>query len=313
MKEFDDRKIDVSIVIVSYNTCNVLRDCLRSVEEKTQGVGYEVVVVDNASKDGSQEMVQEEFPWVKLVASLENLGFGRANNLGVKESRGEYVYFLNSDTLLVNDAVSILYNFMRVSESVGVCGGAMFDKDMRPCLTVVRQHRPWDFHLVLLTPLVDMNKVNTHFHYAEGPRKVDCIIGANMMIKRDLFDEVGGFDPDFFLYWEEVELINRVKRLGRSVFIVPEARIIHLEGQSTRPVKEQLYRERLYSQWLYIWKAYGRWSVRSVYFTHALKCAVARVVYGLAGVSAKQEYWRKRHEALRVTYLRFNDLLRSRK
>ena len=75
MKEFDDRKIDVSIVIVSYNTCNVLRDCLRSVEEKTQGVGYEVVVVDNASKDGSREMVQEEFPWVKLVASLENLGF----------------------------------------------------------------------------------------------------------------------------------------------------------------------------------------------------------------------------------------------
>ena len=207
MKESDDRKIGVSIVIVSYNTCNVLRDCLRSVEEKTQGVGYEVVVVDNASKDGSREMVQEEFPWVKLVASPENLGFGRANNLGVKESRGEYVYFLNSDTLLVNDAVSILYNFMRVSESVGVCGGAMFDKDMRPCLTVVRQHRPWDFHLVLLTPLVDMNKVNTHFHYAEGPRKVDCIIGANMMIKRDLFDEVGGFDPDFFLYWEEVELM----------------------------------------------------------------------------------------------------------
>ena len=309
---------EVSVVIVNYNTMGVLRDCLLSIEKQTKETSTEVIVVDNASTDGSKEMLAKEFPWVKVVASPVNLGFGKANNLGVKQAKGEFVYFLNSDTLLLNDTVSLLRDFMQREPRAGVCGGCMYDREMRPNLTVVRQHKVRDFYLMVLTPLVSarrLDKVDTRWHGKQESAEVDCIIGANMMMRRDVFEEVGGFDPDFFMYWEEVELINRVKRQGLRVFIVPEARLIHLEGRNVQgaPVKERLYGERLYSQWLYLWKAYGTKAAQGVYAANMIKLTGAQLFYTVVWSRERRDYWQRRARALRESYKRFKALRKERR
>ena len=305
----------VSVVIVNYNTRDLLRDCLLSVRRQTKGVDIEIVVVDNASVDGSCEMLAQEFPEVCLVASPENLGFGRANNLGVEETSGEYVFFLNSDTLLVNDAVTVLCDFMRNNPRMGICGGVLYDLDMRPNLSVVDPPSEWDeYRRMLPRCLRGKEGVDDGYHGLTEPEEVECVTGADLMMRRDVFYQAGGFDPDFFLYAEEVELTHRVKRLGYSVFIVPRARIIHLEGKSAKsPVDNQrVYEEKWFSKWLYFWKVYGRRTVSRVHWVHAVRCEFAYRIYALSPDKAKRNYWAVKRRVVRSSYRRFVSLLRTR-
>jgi GT2 family glycosyltransferase len=126
--------MDVSIIIVSYNTKALLKQCLVSVFEKTHDIRFEVIVVDNASHDGSPQMVREEFPGVRLVES-ENKGFGHANNVGTKHAKGKYLFLLSPDTIVLNNAVKILFDFIDRHPNVGICGGNLFDADKKPALS----------------------------------------------------------------------------------------------------------------------------------------------------------------------------------
>ena len=128
-------EIAVSIIIVNYNTAELLNDCIDSVQSKTVNVDYEIIVVDNNSEKGSLDHLIEKYPTVNFIFSEENLGFGRANNLGATKARGKYLFLLNPDTLLVNNAIAILYDFMEVNPESGVCGGNLYKADNSPAIS----------------------------------------------------------------------------------------------------------------------------------------------------------------------------------
>ncbi len=252
--------IDVSIILVSYNTSELLKNCLKSVFEKTKDVKFDVWVVDNNSSDNTCEMIKTEFPQVILIENKQNSGFGRANNIAIARSQGKYVFLLNSDTLLINNAVKILFDFMESCPKIGACGGNLFNAD--------NSHAMSHFYFqTLKSKLVKTFKLGRFFpieqkkikgiNIADTVQEVEMISGADLFIRKKVIDTIGGFDEDFFLYYEDSELQYRVKRAGWNIFINPEAKIYHLEGKSTKKrLTSRLY--KMYSEVLFYKKCYGQ-------------------------------------------------------
>ena len=247
---------DVSIVIVNYNTYQLLESCVRSVIDYSKDIDYEIIVVDNGSDPELSSKLDSVFPnQVRTVLLTENVGFGRANNAGIDVACGRYVFFLNPDTVLLNNAIKILCDYMDSHPTVGVCGGNLYDADMKPTHSF-RMLLPsiwWeiDYHLGYFFGKLLWGK-NLEFNYTETPRPVGYITGADMMVRKDILDNVGRFSKHFFMYYEECELTYRVRKSGYKVFSVPTARIQHLEGKSflsselTSKAKYQIY-----SRWMY--------------------------------------------------------------
>jgi GT2 family glycosyltransferase len=225
--------VEVSVVIVNYNTADLLEDCLESLFRLTKGVSYEAIVVDNASSDGSAARVRGRFPQVRLIESGENLGFGRANNLGAAAARGEYLFFLNSDTVLENDATSMLRDYVEAHPgSTGVVGaylrnGAGLESN---CYGIFPSYG--SYLASRLLGFMDQSRIEGTTEETE--RRVDAVTGADMFMRASLFRKLGGFDPRFFMYFEETELQRRVRRLGLARVIVPGPRIVHREGGSVK-------------------------------------------------------------------------------
>jgi len=230
--------MDVSIIIVNYNTFALTKAAIESVFEKTEGITYEVILVDNNSPDESGKQLQGYFSSkIVYIQSPENVGFGRANNLGIEKVKGRNIFLLNPDTLLLNNAVKILSDFLNNNPNVGVCGGNLYDILIQPAQSFVR-YLPslyWELDVLLhgLLSKIRYSK-NVYFNHIGSPLNVGYIIGADMMIRKAVFDEVGVFDPDFFMYYEETELSYRIKQKGYQIKSVPDAKIIHLEGQSLK-------------------------------------------------------------------------------
>ena len=226
--------IDVSIIIVNYNTKSLLSDCIDSVFQNTQKVTFEIIVVDNGSVDGSREYFENDNR-IQYIYSEENLGFGKANNVGAKFAIGKFLFLLNPDTLLINNAIKFLVDFLNQNPEVGIVGGNLYDSDLKPCLSY-RQYLPG-----LLWEINDMSfgmfdrviyGKRRIFNNTNHPLKVGYITGADLLIKRDLYNLVSGFDESFFLYYEETDLCKRVKDLGYQAVCVHSAKIQHLEGKS---------------------------------------------------------------------------------
>ena len=231
--------MDVSIIIVNYRTVPLILDCLASVYALTIGVDYEIIVVDNNSGDGFQERIQERFPEVVCLPLSENIGFGRANNEGLKIARGRNIFFLNPDTLLLNNSVKYLSDYLDAHPNVGVCGGNLYDVEMRP-MHSYRMYLPgilWELNDLLGGNLVDklLWGKNRQFNHTGKSRSVGYITGADMMVRREVLDKVCCFSPRFFMYYEETELTYRIKKAGYKVVSVPQAKIQHLEGKSFKP------------------------------------------------------------------------------
>jgi GT2 family glycosyltransferase len=284
--------MDVSIIIVNTNTKALLKQALKSVFEKTKDITFEVIVVDNTSRDGSQEMLREEFPNVILIET-ENKGFGWANNVGAKYAKGKYLFLLNPDTIVLNNAVKILADFLDSNPKVGICGGNLFDENKKP----VRSYGMfflsilWELnHFLPLSRLLYGR--NWQFNHTCLPRKVDYIIGTDLMIRSDLFNQLNGFDPDFFVYYEEVELTFRVKKAGYEVYSVPQANIIHLEGQTFSGNWKFRTNLQLESRGTYYRKTHGRFIIvicNILYWTNALlRC----IVFKITAHKQKYIYWR---------------------
>ena len=245
--------IDVSIIIVSYNTRELLRDCLYSLFENTKSLSFEVIVVDNESSDGSARMIQEFFPKVKILNSGENVGFGRANNIGIKEARGRNIFLLNPDTILLNNAIKILSDFLDSHDEVAVCGGNLYNVDKEPTHSFLRYLPSVFGELDQLTgyKLAKWRYGKSfEFNHDNCPLSVGYITGADMMIKKKVLEEVGYFDTDFFMYFEETELTYRIRKAGYKIMSVPESCIVHLEGKS-HSLKENRERMFLTSRRLY--------------------------------------------------------------
>lgn len=226
--------IDLSIILVNYNTTSLLADAIESVVQHTKQLDYEIIVVDNASTDDVLSL-QTKFPAIKLKILSQNVGFGRANNAGVEEANGRNILFLNPDTLLEDNSLKLLSDYLDAHEKVGICGANLYDANRLPAHSFKR-----------LFPgiLVELDAAckgcllpirygkNKEFNYGSKPLEVAYICGADLMIKRNVWDEVGGFDPAIFMYYEDALLCYQVKKKGYQVVSVPAAKVVHLEGKS---------------------------------------------------------------------------------
>ncbi|MCU0780402.1 MAG: glycosyltransferase family 2 protein [Akkermansiaceae bacterium] len=227
---------DLSIIIVNWNTRELLRACLASVNQHTTGLEHEVIVVDNHSADGSPAMVRAEFPEVRLIENPQNLGFAAGNNQGIRLARGRAVLLLNSDTELVENSAKTLFDFLFSKETIGAAGGlliypgggAQWSYGYEPSLgrmlwiTLSGLLRiPWGRKPVAIVPGTDA-----------GPRPVEYIVGADLMIKKNVLDRVGLLDESFFAYFEETDLCARIRQAGFEVRYTPATRILHRIGSS---------------------------------------------------------------------------------
>lgn len=227
--------MDVSVIIVNYNTRDLTLNCIKSIKEQTFGLNYEIIVVDNASVDNSILTIEKEFPDVCVISSTQNLGFGRANNLGTSKSTGKYLFYLNSDTLLVNNAIKIFFDFAESSnERIGAIGCILKDlagnniHSFGPFINFKNEAK------ILFTKYFRFlkDKEITSPQSLSEPKEVDYITGADLFVPRYVFDTIGGFDPIFFMYCEETDWEQRMAYNGYKRIVIPGPKIIHLEGGS---------------------------------------------------------------------------------
>ena len=233
--------LDLSILIVSYNTCSLLRQCLRSIFSKDQDVSFEVIVVDNASADGTPEMVASEFPEVRLLKNSENVGFSVANNAAMDCSRGRCVLLLNSDTILVPGTLGSMLEVMDQDKSIGIAGCRL----VRPSGEMdLACRRSFPTPMVSLSRFLRLNRLfpkhklfgryNLTYLDECGRYEVDSIVGAFMMVRREVVEQVGGLDEDYFMYGEDVDWCFRIQRAGWKVMYVGDCTTYHYKGASSR-------------------------------------------------------------------------------
>jgi GT2 family glycosyltransferase len=264
-------QFDVSIVIVSFNTRDVLRDCLRSVYREAGSLRVQLIVVDNASTDGSVAMIEQEFPDALLVQSEVNLGFGRANNLGFQSAGGRYIVLLNSDAFLTEGSLARAVEYMDATPGAGLGGGRLIGRDgswqpsARKFPTVLDDL----FVLSGLAARFPQSRLFGRFDRTWAnpmdAADVDWVPGAFSILRAQALAIVGPFDPRFFLYYEEVDLCLRIKQKGYSIRYWPDIVIVHIGGESSRQVRSlqlsqtgaQLTLWRMRSMLLYYRKHHG--------------------------------------------------------
>lgn len=245
----DVNQMDVSIVLVSYNTKDLTRNCINSILEKTNGIEFEIFVVDNNSQDGSAEMIEREFPSVKLIRNFENKGFGAANNIAIRKSSAKYILCLNTDTVLVNNAVKVLFHFMENNPNTAVAGGILFDENMNPGTSYTPFPTIWNSTSIawickwLKRKFVKKKETNK-------VKEVSMIVGADIFFRKSVLDEVGLFDEAFFMYSEEADLCLRIKRAGYNIKFVPDAKIVHFGEKSAKSSWNTL-EQRVVSRYIY--------------------------------------------------------------
>ena len=219
--------MDLSIIIVNYNTLELTRACIESVRKHTSEIDYEIIVVDNASNDGSAEYFST-MDGVVFIESGDNIGFGRANNLGFDHSHGRYLLMLNSDTIVENDILTrMVRHFDLQPNDVASLGSLLVHADRQPSFSF-GYYKDWREEFGL-----HVYKRNTKYINGEQ-ESVEYVSGANLFVRRSVAERYGLFDPDFFMYYEDMELGFRYKQNGFKNIIMNEYGIVHLEGASSK-------------------------------------------------------------------------------
>jgi GT2 family glycosyltransferase len=257
--------MNLSVVVVSYNTRDLLQACLTSVNSTMSSASnYEVIVVDNASLDGSAVMVKETFLQVDLIVNQENRGFAAANNQAIERSSGRYVILLNPDTAVREGALNAMVKFMDDNSEVGVVGPKLVFPDGR------FQHSAFSFPTLPMIffdffPLnhrVLNSRLNGRYpralYGAGNPFPIDHPLGAGLMVRREVIEEVGLLDERFFMYCEEIDWCMRIKKAGWEILCLPEAGIVHHVGQSTKQFHRDMFVELHKSRYRLYEKHYNR-------------------------------------------------------
>ena len=298
----------LSILVVSYNTRAMTLDCLRSVIAETR-TPYELIVLDNASADGSAEAVAAEFPQARLIASPENLGFAEGNNVAARAARGEYLLLLNPDTLVLRGALDKLLAFAKEKPQAGIWGGRTLyaDGSLNP-FSCWRRLDLWAL-VMRATGLVSLFRESPIFNAEayggwrrDTVRGVDIVTGCLFLIRRETWDRLGGFDPTYVMYGDEADLCRRAQALGVRPMITPEAEIVHYAGASDGVVADKLVRlycalmtliRRHFPPWQ---RPLARGLLLSTPFTRALVLKALPEGVGRAGRRVWQELWDRRAE-----------------
>ena len=233
--------MDLSIIIVNWNSTECLLDCLASIEKNTHGIEYDIIVVDNASVEEPLHLIADRFPLVRLIKSDRNLGFARANNLGSDFALGKRLLFLNPDTLIPGDGILVMVRAIHADPRIGILGCRLLNPDLslqssaiQPFPTILNQLVTLDWlksrwpklPIWGIRPLLSGDANSVH--------EAEVVSGACLMIKNEVFKKVGGFSTEYFLYAEETDLCRKVADSGWKVCRAGAAKVIHLGGQSTK-------------------------------------------------------------------------------
>ena len=261
----------VSVIIVSYNTKEILANCLAALFGQDRCIDMEVFVVDNDSKDASADLVRNEFPEVRLIDNRVNVGFAAANNQAFALSRGEYIILLNPDAYVKPYSIANAVEFMEQTPECGICGGKIvspggklepsarrFPSALSKLLTLsgISGKHP-------LSPVLNRHEFGGFAH--DRPMAVDWVPGTFTIIRRSMLDAIGFFDERYYLYYEETDLCLRAKKAGWKVYFIPSAEVMHLGGACSKTRKEMAFDDgaaqvlsfRLRSEWLYYRKNHG--------------------------------------------------------
>ena len=233
-----NNQMKLSIIILNYNSWKFLDQCLSSLAQFINNNEEEVVVIDNNSKDIALFDYQKKYPFIDLISLKQNLGFAGANNMAVKRAKGEVLLFLNPDIIVSNNIFSVLIDAFTNYLNVGIFAPKLVLPDGQP--------QPWAYGRTI-------NK-----HQDRGPigQEVDWVSGAALAIRRSVFEKVGGFDEKFFMYFEDQDLCERVRKTGQQIIILPEQKVVHFGGQSLKTLQKR--KELYYQSQNYYWrKKYG--------------------------------------------------------
>lgn len=280
--------MDLSILIVNYNTRELTLDALRSVYRSQTNYTFEVILIDNHSTDGSVEAIKEEFPQVKIIENQENVGFAKANNQGIRRAAGRYILLLNSDTIIQPATLEIMLRFMDQHPNIGASGckvvlpDGSLDKACRRGFPTPSASFYYAFGLAKLFPHVPkFNQYQLSYLDPDDDYPVDCLVGAFMLVRREVIDHVGMLDEDFFMYGEDVDWCYRIKKAGWEIYYYPKTSIIHYKGagkkRKSRKVVYEFHRAMILFHRKHYQKSYS-WLVNGlVYAGVGLKFLLAFV------------------------------------
>ena len=244
----------ISVIIVSWNVREFLVPCINSIIAKTSFKDYEIIVVDNASSDGTVETVKNRFPSVKLIENGENLGFARACNIGAKKARAKYLFFLNPDTELREKALDNLLSFLEKNMEADAVGAKLLWPDgnyqesyRRFPGTFFSILEVFEFHYYFPGNSLKLCSVYGPKSF-EKSQEIDWVVGAAFAVRREIFGKINGFDEDFFMYSEDVDLCKRIKNAGGKVYFCPDSKVVHYRGKSSESsdVRGSEYYKSLY-------------------------------------------------------------------
>jgi GT2 family glycosyltransferase len=300
--------IRLSIVILCWNDLAVISNCLQSIYANTHSTVFEVIVSDNGSTDGSPEFIRNNFPEVHVIENGTNLRFAKANNVGIRACRGEYILILNPDTLIHDGTLDKLVAFADAHPQAGAFGCRVLNPDgsyqisARPFVSL-RGEWIAALHLRSLGYFSDWFLADSYMGWkGDTERTIDRHSGCFILAQGDLLRRLGGFDEQFFYYYEDLDLCRRIWEAGYSIIFNPEMTITHLGGQSTKrcPVAFQL--DSQITRYRYFYKYWGRAGARRSRRVALVGLLLRRLGYGLVELIRPSEIGRSRLEALRLTF-----------
>ncbi|MGH1349480.1 MAG: glycosyltransferase family 2 protein [Methyloligellaceae bacterium] len=304
----------ISILVISYNTREMTLECLHSVVNETVDCSYELIVVDNNSQDGSAEAIEKEFPDIKLMALKDNLGFAKANNLAAEHASGEYVLLLNPDTVVLDKAIDRLMTFAKERPEAGIWGGRTYygDKSLNP-YSCWRRTTVWNLFCRVsgIAGVFSKSEFLNSEAYGgwqrDSVRQVDIVTGCFFLITKELWTDLKGFDPAFFMYGEEADLCLRAGKKGYSPMVTPNAGIIHYGGASDTVQEDKMVRllkgkiSLVKRHWSPLTRGLGAflylmWPVRQNIVRALLKIVSPREKFNEEAAKTWRQIWRRRNE-----------------
>ena len=289
-------KVDLSIIIVSWNSKEDLRNCLKSIDQSEKNFKFEVFIVDNASWDGTPQMIKKEFPKVKLIVNEQNNGFAKANNQAIEQASGRYLLLLNPDTEVKRRTLAEALNYLDQNKKIGVLGCKIINPDGSPQKSV-RRFPDLFSQIVILTKLhhffPNLDSLKRYFakdfNY-QKTQNVDQVMGAFFMIRKQCLESVGPFDEDFWIWFEEVDFCKRAQQKNWPIVYNSSCEIMHKQGQSFKKVKatkeQYLFNRSLFH---YFRKHCSKWEYAILLVFYPLSMFSAFLVELLESIKSSEE------------------------
>lgn len=256
--------LTLSILILNYNTKNLLSQCLNSIESNVKNVQYEIIVVDNNSSDGSVKYIKQHFSAITIIANTQNVGFTKANNQAAIIAKGKYLLILNSDTIVHTGSLTALITYLDENKNTGIVGPKLLNPDKSLQLSCgIHPNLLTEFlNRTFLSRIFPNNKFMGVYKYGGWDyttKSVDWVTGACLLIRKNIFQKINGFDENIFMFYEDVDLCFRLKKLGHDIIFFPDAQVTHIHGGSWINYREVPIFYSCKSALYFFKKHYPRW------------------------------------------------------